>query len=244
MTAGYTPVPNWLITNPRMTPATLRVFLVLAMRADHETGECWPTHQTIAADSDCSPDTVQRALTVLREEGAVTWRRGRVGNVYTVVVGQAAPMRQYRTHAAPDTAPVRLQIPHPCGTEQDPENKTQEQLSAADAPDGALMSIEDAGGTPTPVPTGATLYAAWIDAYRTSHGRDPDPAVRGPLLGAVRAVTKTRTDLDSWRHAWRSFRAAGTAGSTYVTRYLLQPSQPATPTAATLPAPPKADLYG
>lgn len=52
-----------------ITPGTVAVLLALASFADNKTGECWPTHETIAKRAHCSRWTVMRAIAFAEEKG-------------------------------------------------------------------------------------------------------------------------------------------------------------------------------
>lgn len=64
------------------SPTALKVYVALALRANHETGECWPSHALIAEDTGVSVRTVIRALNELVTIGAVerTHRKGETGD--------------------------------------------------------------------------------------------------------------------------------------------------------------------
>jgi hypothetical protein len=80
--------------------------------------------------------------------------------------------------------------------------------NADDDGQGMLVDVP----TPDREPTGHDLFVAFCDGYAERFGRQPDPAVRGPLLGMVKRVTTTRTDRPSWVAAWHAFVAAGRDG--------------------------------
>jgi hypothetical protein len=49
------------------------------------TGQCFPSHETIAAKADCSVSTVQRALKWARENGLIFWSHGLVRRGWRVL---------------------------------------------------------------------------------------------------------------------------------------------------------------
>lgn len=53
------------------SPTALKVYVALALRANHETGECWPSHALIAEDTGVTVRTVIRALNELVSIGAI-----------------------------------------------------------------------------------------------------------------------------------------------------------------------------
>lgn len=57
------------------SPAAVKVYVALALRADHDTGICWPSHRTLANDTAVSIPTVRRALKELEAIGAVSVTR-------------------------------------------------------------------------------------------------------------------------------------------------------------------------
>lgn len=219
--AAYTAIPNWLILHPDVTPAALRVFAVLGTRADRQTGVCWPSHATVARESGYSVDTVKRALTLLRDLGAIRWQQGRRGatNRYRLTLGNTPPMVGQDGGAGAATlgrecAPT---MGRPCPTEPTPVNYHQEPPhDGADAPrdDEALFDPPPAPVAATPPPqTAQTLVARWVDGFRAAnHGRDP----AGPLTRRVagqcgRLARSCRNDTD-WGDAWRACYSAGRRG--------------------------------
>lgn len=86
----YAMVPAWLLTAP-ISDRAVRLYGILARRANNDTGRCWPGRQRLANDcGGCSLDSIDRAMTELVELGAVTRQRqsvgpkGRAPNIYTV----------------------------------------------------------------------------------------------------------------------------------------------------------------
>ena len=251
MTAtGWAATPNEVLQDPSLPATAKAVFAVLASYADEE-GRAWPAVKTLAAALGMSTNTVERHLQHLRDYGLVQWEvrstpRGRQRFYGVWKPGAPKPMRvpssaEGSPHQEGGVYPNEGVGVYPSeGQEQEPENQEPlEQLPAADAPD-ALISIEDAGGTPvaaTPLPTGRDLFKAWVDGYTEAHGVKPDPSVNGQLSGRVREVVKTRDGMESWRAAWRAFKAAGAAGSLYVARYMLDPTVTRTPVAQNAPTP-------
>jgi hypothetical protein len=68
------------------------VLLVLADRAD-DSGQCWPSHSTLARESGLAQSTVKIALQQLREAGLIRWEQRRddsgdlTSNRYFLAVG-------------------------------------------------------------------------------------------------------------------------------------------------------------
>lgn len=68
MAAQFAIIPDYLI---EASPAALRVYFYLALRADHKTGQCWPSRATIGNALNVSPQTVDRAIKTLAGMGAL-----------------------------------------------------------------------------------------------------------------------------------------------------------------------------
>lgn len=87
MAAQFAIIPDYLI---EASPAALRVYFYLALRADHRTGQCWPSRATIGKALNVSSRTVTRAIQTLVELGAlevqvrVTDAGDQTSNLYTL----------------------------------------------------------------------------------------------------------------------------------------------------------------
>ena len=90
----------------RRGSSTARFVLVqIAMHANNDTGEAWPSVETIAAATGDSERTVRRAIAELEDLGAVIVHRtkGRGGNRYTLPwVGPTAENAATKTALFPD----------------------------------------------------------------------------------------------------------------------------------------------
>jgi hypothetical protein len=76
-----------------------------------------------------------------------------------------------------------------------------------------VIPLDGMPDQPQPEPTAADLVAAWCTGWSGTHdGDQPDPSVLRRVRGICRNVARDRTDLDSWRAAWRAARAAGRKG--------------------------------
>lgn len=87
--AGFGVVPRWMIYHPNVDAKMILLFLVLSARANGK-GICWPSLETLAAESRLSRSTVHETLTLMRERGLLTWEtrtssRGRM-NVYRLLI--------------------------------------------------------------------------------------------------------------------------------------------------------------
>lgn len=75
----------------KLTAYEVAVFVALTCRMHHETGQCWPSLNTLAEESGCSISSVRRALDGLRDKGEIliTGRArndgGQTSNIFTVV---------------------------------------------------------------------------------------------------------------------------------------------------------------
>lgn len=75
-----------------------------------------------------------------------------------------------------------------------------------------------------PTPTAGDLVAAWCEGWSSTHdGNQPDPSVLRRVRGICRNVARDRTDLESWRAAWRAARSAGVKGRYDVVAELAAP---------------------
>ena len=81
----------WAVLEHRSLTATdVLVYATIARFADNQTGEAWPSRQTIAGLARCSVDTIDRSIAVLEKAGFLTKqrRKGEKGepasNLYTV----------------------------------------------------------------------------------------------------------------------------------------------------------------
>lgn len=87
MAAQFAIIPDYLI---EASPAALRVYFYLALRADHKTGQCWPSQATIGNALEISDRTVRRALQILVDMGAIEVDRrfnaagDQTSNMYTL----------------------------------------------------------------------------------------------------------------------------------------------------------------
>ena len=112
----------WAVLEHRSLTATdVLVYATIARFADNQTGEAWPSRQTIAGLARCSVDTIDRSIAVLEKAGFLTKtrRQGAKGepasNLY--VVHEIADQPQdvgggSRTHAA-RTRPTELEAADP-----------------------------------------------------------------------------------------------------------------------------------
>lgn len=74
---------------PRLKPASVKVYVVLAQHANRKTGECFPKVASIAEAAGLSDRAVKTAIADLTDEGLVTTKRRKRFNVYTLVRSEA-----------------------------------------------------------------------------------------------------------------------------------------------------------
>jgi DNA-binding transcriptional MocR family regulator len=66
--AGFAIIPRHLLA---MQPVEVKVYMALALYVNWDTGECWPSRQTLAHDAGVSLSTVKRAIKALVAYGAI-----------------------------------------------------------------------------------------------------------------------------------------------------------------------------
>lgn len=69
MVAQFAIVPKFLLD---ASPVAVKVYLALSLRADHDTGVCWPSRSLIAQDIGMSVPTVKRGIKELVACGAIS----------------------------------------------------------------------------------------------------------------------------------------------------------------------------
>lgn len=69
--SGFTPVPNWLNRESRLTPAEFRLLVYLAMYS-----KAYPTKWQIMDATGMSRNLVYRTLEALRAMNVIRWERG------------------------------------------------------------------------------------------------------------------------------------------------------------------------
>ena len=112
---------NWAF-DVDLEPSAKIVLLSLADHAD-DTGQCWPSQQTLAKKTSQSVDSVQRRLKELERLGFITHTaRRRASHVYQLLWGEVL---KPQTAASKDLAPqitvkepqIDVLMPHCCGAE-------------------------------------------------------------------------------------------------------------------------------
>lgn len=77
-------------TLPGLSGSAVKAYLVLTSMADHDSGKCWPSHQTIGMACGISERSVRNALAELVDAGLVRMtNRGRVSSLYEVLYPEA-----------------------------------------------------------------------------------------------------------------------------------------------------------
>lgn len=113
---GWTAVPNWILRSGKFKPGAVMVLLVLMSRTN-ETGECWPSVKTIAAETGQSESSVKRFLRELREAGLVTWRERKAengdttSNAYRLHVASPLPKAENGSSKPVEPTPVHTDPP-------------------------------------------------------------------------------------------------------------------------------------
>lgn len=121
--------------------------------------------------------------------------------------------------AAPGPVGVASQDHQPLAAERNEMPKHTAQPTPAEQP------LEGMPGDPPKPPTAGDLVTAWCEGWSASHaGAAPDPSVVRRVAGICRNVAKDRTDMDSWRAAWRAAIAAGRAGKYDIVSVLAAPA--------------------
>lgn len=76
-----------------------------------------------------------------------------------------------------------------------------------------------------PEPCAGDLVAAWCQGWSASHGgRQPDASLVRRVAGICKGIAKDRTDVDSWRTAWRAAQKAGGKGRWDIVSELAEPA--------------------
>lgn len=194
---GFGVVSKWAVSRIETTNE-LAVYVALTLHADSETGLCWPSHATLAADSKMAVSSVKKALDSLAEKGLVSWEarmkdgRTRLSNAYTVSFG---PPAETRLTPSRETA-----TPQPGdGYLTNLENKPKNNLSSAE-PNGALPLD---GLSESPGPGFEEAWIAWGRVGSKGEARKQYAlALRKPGVGPafiLDAVNRQRPMYDQRR---------------------------------------------
>lgn len=111
-------VPHWLLMDPNLTANALRVYLVLRKHRDYQTTECHPGRKKIAELASMSIKSVDRAVALLQDMGAITVtpRRREDGsptsNLYHVHWEQGGGVKNDPTLATETTLGVATETTH------------------------------------------------------------------------------------------------------------------------------------
>ncbi len=189
-------IPEWLLDHPDLTPIALRVFAVMARYADKDTDQACRSRSTLARRACCSPDTLDRALRLLRDLGAVEWDRqtDERGNAPSAYLVHFAPPPS-RVDAA---NPSRVDAATPTREQRDKEKKN---LRAA-----ALTEVLcNQPGCGIPAPCWNHFPEAWGPSWRIGR-RD---ALWEALVAAIGEGPTTKGENGRWGEAVAQLRAAG-----------------------------------
>jgi len=69
--SGFTPVPNWLVREPRLTPAEFRILVYIAMYS-----KAYPTKWQIMDATGLSRKLVYQTLESLKALNVIAWIKG------------------------------------------------------------------------------------------------------------------------------------------------------------------------
>ena len=151
---GFIKIPDWAARGV-LHPREFAVYAALLSRADAHTRECFPSYETLAAESGVTRRQVPYALAELIDEGLVERRRSRSVNRYRVVPFADDRPTGYRSRFERGERVAqrdRVREPHSVDDEQDV--RVREPHSAE-------------GGSRTPQSAGAAL--------------EPDPVELDPV---------------------------------------------------------------
>jgi Helix-turn-helix domain len=117
--------------------ADAHVLLVLAVHADTETYECWPTRRTLAARVRRAEGSVGSALRGLVEMGLIERRQGGDGKpaiTRLLVERNNSPLANDQAGSGAAQPPVNgLAKPSPSGSESSPFNRDRSARSVLSA---------------------------------------------------------------------------------------------------------------
>jgi hypothetical protein len=198
-TGRFAMVPCWVLdaldAHPARAAQAVLLYARLSAEADYGNhGDLTIAQADLAERCRVSVDTLARTLTLLRDLGAVSWQAQGRAATYTVHRQLPAPMRQ--------------QIPHPCGS----STRTRAAADTAPSP-GAPITTHRVEKTHTPLaPQGATAdplvvvnhFVAWWQEYPRKVAK---PTAERAYAKAVKAGVAPQALLDGLR-AWAAYWAA------------------------------------
>lgn len=219
-----------------MPPAPRAVLLQLMWHENHDTGQCNPSHARLARECGMSPRAVQGALNWLRDAGCISWKPGKTSNWYELHSAQIPPTVESQTRQETPTSVGRKRRVGSADSADELEERNQMKRTRARS---ARPSPGDAplAGMPEPERLPETravdredagaLVAVYIEGFRSTRGRDPDPAVRKRVAGSCAQIAKTRDTSDSWHDAKMAAWTAGQQGRYDVVAILADYQPPA-----------------
>lgn len=208
----------WAMSIRNIDASSFRVLIALVNRANHRTGECFPSHKVIADDAEMSVATVKRVIERLVERGLVTVHPQSRDN-------GAKSVNRYRLAIAQDELPIAQ---NELGAQLTGElcNRTRnKEPSRAKALSVRAKTIEEAYKSNELEPVEAENWAVTNMKWHRSDAR----AELVRFIDSAMAAGRTYKD---WMAAWRNWcrspycktRAAGSGG--YVPNYLKDPNEP------------------
>lgn len=162
-------VPAWVLTSG-VSDRAVRLYGLLALRADSDTGECWPSRATLAREAGCSPKSVDRALRELRDVGALSWHaRFRGGDGTTPQTSNLFVI--HRVKWTQESNPLDTRDQGPLDTRDYPPLDTGDALtrtkSELDPSEPETLALVPDG---PPVPSSAVRVAEVFDAWQRATG--------------------------------------------------------------------------
>lgn len=150
---GFIQIPDWAARGV-LHPREFAVYAALLSRADAKTGECFPSYETLAAESGVTRRQVPYALAELTDEGIVRARRSRSVNRYTVLRFDDDRPTGYRSRfERGERLAERSRVREPHSLDDEQHNRVRETHSAqcgTRTPQSAGDALEPYPGEPDP----------------------------------------------------------------------------------------------
>lgn len=204
-------VPHWVLNHPDLTPRALQVYLFLRRFADVETGEAWPSRKRLALACGIALSTLDEALSLLREIGAVEIHLRKQDGSYTT------NLYVVRFYEGKEGSPVNRETPPPVSgetlprstgrgstgesvIEQDPMNKThrtrQRPMPTAVAVSDGFDEFWDAFGYKNGK---AAARKAWAKAIKRA---EPSTIIAGAERYRAWLDSHPNPPQQKWAQGW------------------------------------------
>lgn len=172
---GFIMIPDWAARGV-LHPREFAVYAALLSRADARTGECYPSYETLAAESGVTRRQVPYALAELTDEALVRMRRSRSVNRYTVLRFDDERPAGYRSRfERGERMAERSRVREPHSLDEEKHDRVREPHSAqggSRTPQSAGDALEPDPVEPDPVePSRVHRDATHDDADRIIAGR-------------------------------------------------------------------------